>query len=111
MKKSQPKSKKKAQTPIEPFLALSDEQKDAEVAEFEKGVDVSTFRSLAPTERKFWNSVKRKMGRPKVGQGSKVVAISMEIGLLKRMDAFAKAHKLKRSQAIGQGLQLLMRAG
>jgi metal-responsive CopG/Arc/MetJ family transcriptional regulator len=48
------------------------------------------------------------MGRPKVGAGAKIVPISIERGLLKRADAFAKRHRLKRSQMIAQGLQLLM---
>jgi hypothetical protein len=106
--KTKSKQKPKAQTPIERFLALSDAEKDAEVAEFENGVDLSQWRPLTPTERKFWNSVKRKLGRPKIGRGCKTVAVSMEIGLLKRVDKYAKAHSMKRAEMIAEGLRLVL---
>ena len=48
-------------------------------------------------------------GRPRIGQGAKVVPISIERGLLKEADAFANRHKLKRSQMVAQALRLLMR--
>ena len=52
-------------------------------------------------------------GRPKIGQGAKIIPISIERGLLQQADAFAIRHKLKRSQMVVQGLRLLMqrRAG
>ncbi len=52
-----------------------------EVAEFDKGVDLSQWRPLTPSERKLWQKAKRKMGRPKVGEGAKIVPISIERGL------------------------------
>jgi hypothetical protein len=48
-------------------------------------------------------------GRPKVGEGAKIVPISIERGLLRRADAFAKRHKLSRSQLLAEGLRLAMR--
>jgi hypothetical protein len=48
-------------------------------------------------------------GRPRVGQGAKIVPVSIERGLLKEVDAFAKRHKLKRSQMVVEGLRLVMR--
>jgi metal-responsive CopG/Arc/MetJ family transcriptional regulator len=39
------------------------------------------------------------------------MSISIERGLLKEADAFAKRHKIKRSQMVADGLRLLMRAG
>ena len=110
---------KKKQTPIERFIALTDEQKAAEVAGLEqfdrehpgplRGKDLPG-RPLNAAERKLWARAKRKVrGRPKIGQGSKLVPVSIELGLLKRVDAFAKAHKLKRSQAVALGLVRLIR--
>ena len=99
---------KKQQTPIERFLALSDAEKDAEVAEFEKGVDLSQWRPLSAAERKQWARVKRKMGRPKVGQGAKTVAVSIEIGLLKEADKYAKRRQMKRAELIAEGLRMVM---
>lgn len=48
-------------------------------------------------------------GRPRIGQGAKIVPISIERGLLQQADAFASLHKLKRSQMVAQALRLLMR--
>ena len=47
-------------------------------------------------------------GRPQIGEGAKIVPISLERGLLRRADTFAKQHKLKRSQMVADGLRLLM---
>lgn len=112
---------KKKLSPIERFIALSDEEKAAEVAALEqfdrdhpgplRGKDLPG-RPLNESERKLLTRAKRKVrGRPQIGQGSKLVPVSIERGFLKQVDAFAKAHRLKRSQAIVQGLRLLMRAG
>jgi hypothetical protein len=100
----------KKKTPIERFLALSDAEKDAAVEKYEREIPLTESRPLTPAERKLWLKAKRKMGRPKVGLGSKMIPVSIELGLLKEVDAYAKAHKLKRSQAIALGLVQLMRA-
>jgi hypothetical protein len=47
-------------------------------------------------------------GRPMVGKGAKIVPVSIERGLLSRADAFARRHKLKRSEMVAQGLKLVM---
>ncbi len=100
--------KKKSPSPIEEFLALSDAEKEAEYEKYEKGIDPAEWRPLTPAERKLWAKAKRRMGRPVVGAGAKPVSITLERGLLKRADRFAKRHKLKRSQMIAKGLELLM---
>jgi hypothetical protein len=51
---------------------------------------------------------RRARGRPIVGKGAKIVPISIERGLLTDADAFAKRHKLKRSEMVAQGLRLVM---
>jgi hypothetical protein len=50
-------------------------------------------------------------GRPRIGQGAKIVPVSIERGLLKKVDDFAKRHNLnnlKRSQMVVEGLRLVM---
>lgn len=49
-----------------------------------------------------------KAGRPKVGKGAKIVPVTIERGLLKAADHFAKQHGLKRSQMVAEGLRLVM---
>lgn len=58
-------------------------------------------------------SARAKAGRPKIGGGAKIVPVSIERGLLLRVDAFAERHDLKRSQMVAEGLRLVMqrRAG
>jgi hypothetical protein len=97
--------KTRKKTPIERFLALSDAQKEAEVAPYEKQKVKS--RALTPSERKFWESVKRG-GRPRVGEGAAIVPVSIERGLLRKVDAFANANHLKRSQMVAEGLRIVM---
>ena len=54
-----------------------------------------------------------KAGRPKIGGGAQIVPVSIERGLLKKVDAFAQRHALKRSQMVAEGLRLVLqrRAG
>jgi hypothetical protein len=105
--------KKTEMSPVERFIALSDAEKDAEVAEFEKGIDPKDWHPLTPSQRKQWARVKRKMGRPAIGQGSKVVAVTIERGLLEQADRYAKTHAIKRAEMIAEGLRLVLgkRAG
>lgn len=107
------KMKSKPDT-VERFLALSDAQKGAEVAWFDSGIDSTEWKPLTPSQRKRWDKIQKRLrGRPKVGDGAKVLAVSVESGLLKEADAFAKRHNLKRSQMVAEGLRLVMqrRAG
>ncbi len=67
-------------------------------------------RSQAAAERRLCDAVndRRGRGRPKVGKGSKLVAVTLEQGLLEEVDRFAKRKKMKRSEMIASGLRLLM---
>jgi hypothetical protein len=100
--------KDKRLSPIERFIALSDKEKDAAVAEYENGIDPKDWRPLTPAQRKQWARIKRKSGRPRIGKGAKIVPVSIERGLLKEADSFARRHKLKRSQMVAEGLRLVM---
>jgi hypothetical protein len=103
----------KKKDPVEQFLSLSDAEKAAEIAPFEKEHQGPGLlgRPLNATERKQWARIKRKArrGRPVLGKGAKIVPVSIERGLLRETDAFAKAHRLKRSQMVAEGLRLLMK--
>jgi hypothetical protein len=103
---------KKKLTPIERFNALSDAEKAAEVAPFE-GENLGAGlagKPLTSAQRKQWLRIRKKArrGRPILGQGAKVVPVSIERGLLKKADTFARTHKIKRSQMVAEGLRLVM---
>ena len=48
------------------------------------------------------------IGRPVVGKGAKPVAVTIERGLLKRADAYARSHGMKRAQLIAHALKIVM---
>jgi hypothetical protein len=59
---------------------------------------------LRPSHRR----ARRKRGRPVVGKGSRRVSITVEQALLGQTDAYARKHKISRSQAIAAGLRALL---
>jgi hypothetical protein len=101
---------KKKPTPIEKFLALTDAQKEAEWAKLDREIPFAESRPLTAAQRGQWTRMQKqlKAGRPKVGEGAKIVPVSIERGLLREADAFAKRHKLKRSELVARGLRLAM---
>src|SRR3954447_4444649 len=90
------------------FDALSDEQK-RQVSEYLDGPDVAReFRPLAAAQRRRWERIRRKPGRPKLGKGTKVVSVTVERGLLGRADAYAKAAGLTRARLVSLALASLL---
>lgn len=71
---------------------------------------------LTAEERASWDraaaggaaSVRAGPGRPKVGEGSVVVPVSLEAGLLRRAVAFARDAGVKRSELVARALELLV---
>jgi len=105
---------KKKLSEYERFIALSDAQKDAEVAVFDQYPNGIPSKPLRASDKALHRLARAKgravaAGRPRIGKGAKIVPISIERGLLEEADSFAKRHKLKRSQMVAQGLRLLMR--
>jgi hypothetical protein len=106
---------KKKISEYERFMALTDAEKDAEVAIYDKfpqGYPSKPLResdkALHKAARARGRAVARAAGRPMIGKGAKIVPVSIERGLLKEADLFAKRHKLKRSQMVAEGLRLVM---
>ncbi len=94
------------------FSALPDAEKDKVFAEIESKTPqqiLAESRPLNAEERVFWKRIKKKMGRPKVGKGSKIITMSIELDLLQRATRFAKKNGLNRSALIAQGLETVMR--
>jgi len=53
-------------------------------------------------------AARRARGRPRIGQGATKLYISMERGLLKEADRFAKEHGMSRSELIANGVRALI---
>ena len=49
-------------------------------------------------------------GRPRVGLGAARINISIERGLLRKADAFARRHKLSRAAVVAKSLDALLRS-
>ena len=96
------------------FDALDDAEKERIFNELEAETPeqrLARSRPLNAEERAHWKRVKKKMGRPRVGAGSKPIAVTLEKGLLKRADAYAKEHGMKRAQLIAHALKIVMGEG
>lgn len=94
------------------FDALSDQEKEKVAAYFERGISFEETQPLTAKERARWERVKRKKpGRPRIGDGAKVISLSMERGLLERADAYAKRAGISRAQLVAEGIELRLRAG
>jgi hypothetical protein len=90
------------------FLALSDEEKEAVYQDCEKIDPNSPGEPLTAAQRRQWKQIKRSLGRPRQGQGHKVISLSMEKGLLKRADAFAKKTGTTRAALIAKALESVL---
>ena len=58
-------------------------------------------RPLTPAEREEWKQVRRKRAKPKDGQGSKRVSVSLQRELLDRVTALAKKRRISRVSGPG----------
>src|SRR5512146_1201671 len=97
---------KRKVSPIEAFLALPDEEKERQCKEFDKPFVFEKARPLTAAQRKEWERAKaRGRGRPRVGNGVKVISLSVERGLLAEADARAKALGISRAELFARGVQ------
>jgi hypothetical protein len=75
-------------------------------------VALDKSRPLSPAQKSRHERAKRRRpGRPKMGEGATRVLISVERGLLKDADAYARRHGLTRAAVVAQGLRSVLRAG
>lgn len=104
---------KRKQNAYERFMALTPAERAADVAGYDQE-DLTPGKPLSAAGKALHRRAAArgaraaKMGRPKVGKGAKIVPVTIERGLLREADSFAKRHGLKRSQMVAQGLRLVM---
>jgi len=92
-----------------PYWEMTSKELAEATKQFDEPFVVDQSRPLTPAERKQWKRLKRKRGRPKIGQGFKRVSMSLEKGLLKRATALAKKRRVSRSKLFAQMLQKALR--
>ena len=101
---------KKRTTVADRFERMTNQEKTAFANQFDRDIPLSETRPLTSAERRLFERIlKRGRGRPRVGKGAARINISIEKGLLVRVNQFAKKKKISRAQIIAQGLELVMK--
>ena len=94
----------------EQFENMTDAQKTAFAKEYDREISLSETRPLTASERRLFTRIlKRGRGRPQIGKGAARINITLEKGLLGRVNAFAKKSKISRAQMIAKGLEMVMK--
>ena len=91
-----------------PYWEMDPKELAEATTPFDEPFVVDQSRPLKPAEREQWEKVRRKRGRPKVGQGFKRVSVSLEQGLLNRVTALAKKRQISRSLLVAKVLELAL---
>ena len=100
--------KRKKMSDSERFMSLPEAERQKIVSQLEHESTESKLarsRPLNAADRKRWKRFQEKLGRPRVGQGSKAISLTLERGLLEQADAFARQHGLSRSQLVAESLR------
>src|SRR5260370_30568239 len=89
------------------YWQMNTEEWAEATAEFDREGIADTFRPMAPAEEVAWRKAtqKRTRGRPRVGNGVKVISLGIEATLLKRADALAKKRRISRAKLVAEGLE------
>jgi len=78
--------------------------------EFDQDFVFERGRALTPKMKAQWGRIKKRRGRPPVGIGATKIRISVERGLLKQADSFAKRLHVSRSELIARGIRAVIAA-
>src|SRR6185295_19147075 len=92
-----------------PYWEMNTQELAEATREFDGDIDPRRLKPLSPEMRAQWERMKRKRGRPPVGEGSKVISLSVEKSLLRRSDNLAKKEGLTRAQLFARALESLLR--
>lgn len=92
----------------ERFMAMTDAQRQADVAHFNQE-DLTPGKPLSPEMRKQWNRAKRR-GRPSKPADKRAarVLITLPPDLLRQADDYARQHGLTRAALVAEGLRKLV---
>lgn len=102
------KHKKRTRSSFEDLSAEEKERIFREIDEAPPEKIWSESKPLTAADRRRFERVKKKLGRPKVGKGARVVSVSVEKALLDSADAFAKREGIGRTELFVRGLRLAM---
>jgi hypothetical protein len=92
-----------------PYWEMNLQELREATRDLEGDIDPKRLKPLSPQMKALWERAKRKRGRPPVGEGSKVISLSVEKSLLQRSDSLAKKEGLTRAQLFARALESLLR--
>ncbi|HKC26061.1 MAG TPA: hypothetical protein VKF32_15040 [Thermoanaerobaculia bacterium] len=82
----------------------------AATKEFGRELVAREFRPMSDDERRRWEIVRQRPGRPRRGAGAKVISVSVERRLLAQSDALAKNLGITRASLVERGLKAVLAA-
>ncbi len=93
-----------------PYGRMTAPELDAEVAKFDREMTGLPGKPLT-TAQKAQHQRAAKVGRPVIGKGARRITITMEQGLLGKVDSYARRNKMTRSALIANGVKAMLKAG
>ncbi len=97
----------KSKRPAKPYSDMTAAELREATKEFDREFVGDTFRPATPAERARFDRA-RKRGRPRVGKGSKTIAVTVERGLLAKTDRLAKRLNVPRAVLVARGLEAVL---
>ena len=102
------KGRKGSAQPSKPYWEMTTAELREATKEFDEEFIGETFGPPTAEQRAQDSRARRKRGRPRVGQGSKTIAVTVEKRLLAKTDRMAKKLNLPRAVLIARGLQAVV---
>jgi hypothetical protein len=102
--------KKRPNSSSEAFSRMTTAELKAATAEFDREMVRDSFLSLSPKARANWRMARKRPGRPRQGEGAKMISVTVEKSLLAQSDALAKNLGVTRAGLIARGLKAVLAA-
>jgi len=100
---------RKKRSYVEEFIALPDAEKDRIAGQFDREFAMSETRPLTPKERQQWERIVRRDRTSQKRTRAKVrVSLALDGDLVDRMDTYAEAHGLSRSEVLARGAEVIL---
>ena len=96
----------------EKFDAMSPAERQKIIDEIERIPPEKLWAMSKPptrAEQRKLDRIAKKLGRPKIGKGTRNISITVEIDLLKRAEAYSRRKHMKRSEVFSLGLMRLLK--
>jgi hypothetical protein len=93
-----------------PASEMSPRELDEMAAEFDREFVADTFGPVSPEMQARLDRAKAKRGRPRTGEGSKVISVTVDKTLLRQINALARRMRTPRAQLVARGLRAVIAA-